>query len=110
MTANEVRLRNQVGRANRLLAEAQMRGGHCARLLRVVYEVALDVQVSFFTDDLDRVFVRADRAVRAQSVEHRAHRLCILNRELRIEFEAGVCDVVLDADSEMVLRRMLAKL
>ena len=47
-----------------------MRNGHCARLLGVVNEVTLGVIFSILADDLDGVLVRADRAIRPQTIEH----------------------------------------
>ena len=61
----------------------------------------------FFADDLDRVLVRADRAVGAKAVEQRAHDVVRLRSKIRIEGEAAVRDIVLDADGEMVLWRGL---
>ena len=57
VAADEARLRDEVGRLDRLRAEAQVRDRLRARLLRVVDEVALRVQV-LLAEDLDRVLVR----------------------------------------------------
>jgi hypothetical protein len=54
-------------------AKAQVRDGHGAGFLRVVYEEALGVVVGFFTDDLDRVLVGANGTVGAEAVEHAAY-------------------------------------
>jgi len=62
---HEVRLGAEVGAADELRAEAQMRNRDRAGFLRVVHEVALREVVGVFADDFDRVLVRADRAVRA---------------------------------------------
>ena len=72
MAGHEARLLDEVRRADRARAEAQVRHRDGARLLRVVDEVALRVGVRLLADDLDRVLVRADRAVRAEPEEHGA--------------------------------------
>src|SRR4029077_8583709 len=74
MTAAEARLLPKVRRRGRLRPEPQVRHGLRARLLRVVDEVPLRVQVLLGAEDLDRVLVRADRAVRAEAEEDRADR------------------------------------
>jgi hypothetical protein len=64
---------DQVGGADRLGAEAQVRGGHGAGLLGVVDEVALGVVFGVFgADDLDGVLVGAHGAVGAEAVEEGA--------------------------------------
>ena len=64
---------DQVRRADGLGAKAQVRDGDRAGFLRVVDEVTLGVVFGFFADDLDRVLVRANRAIRAQAEEHALH-------------------------------------
>ncbi len=70
MAGDEVRTLDQIRRPDRLRAEAQVRHGDRARLLRVVDEVALHVGLVVLADDLDAVLVRADRPVGAKAVEH----------------------------------------
>ena len=53
MAGDEGRASDEVGRADRLRAETQMRDGDGAGLLRVVDEVALRPQIRFVADDLD---------------------------------------------------------
>ena len=72
MARDEIRAGDQIGRADRLRAEAQMRHRHRAGLLRVIDEIALRVIVRLLADDLDGIFVRADRAVGTEAVEQRA--------------------------------------
>ena len=71
VAGDEVGLLDEVGGADGLGPEAQVRHGDRARLLGVVHEVALGEQVGALADDLDRCLVRADGAVRAESEEHR---------------------------------------
>src|SRR5262249_59332457 len=75
MAADEARLRDEIGGPDRLRPEAQVRDRLRAGLLGVVDEVALRVQTLLVAEDLDRVLVRADRAVGAEPEEDRAHRL-----------------------------------
>ena len=67
----EVGALHLVGGADRPRPEAQVRHRGGARLLGVVDEVALAVQVGAVADDLDRRLVGADRAVGTQPVEQR---------------------------------------
>ena len=103
----EICVRDQVAGVQRLRSEAQMRNGDGAGLLRIVNEVALRVVVGFLADNLDGVLVRADRAVRAQAVEQRAHRAGHFARKRGVVFQAGVAYIVQDADGEMILRLRL---
>ena len=97
-------LRDQVRRADRLRAEAQVRDRHRAGLLRVVDEIALGVVVGLVADDLDRVLVGADRAVGAQAVEHGAdHVVRSRCRTSGRQSRLSVGHIVVDADGEMVL-------
>ena len=107
MAADEVGLvvADQVGGMNRLGREAQVRDGHRTGLFRVVDEIALAVELGFLAHDLDGVLVGAHRAVRAQAVEHAAHHaLAGIGAEIRVPLQAGVGEVVDDADGEMILR------
>ena len=104
MAGDELRLVYQIGSADRLGTKAQVRDGGSAGFLRVVNEVALRPVLGLFADDLDRVLVRADRAICAQTPEYTAHRLGGFDVESRVVFQAGVSDVVIDADCEVVLR------
>ncbi len=109
MAGDEARPLDQVGGADRARAEAQMRDGDRAGLLRVVDEVALRVQAGLLGDDLDRVLVRADGPVRAEAVEDGADDVVRLGRE-RGDVEAGAGDVVVDADREVRARLRLIEL
>ena len=104
VAGDEVRLRNQVAGVNRLRSEAQVRDRHRAGFLRIVNKISLPVVVGVFADDLDGILVRAHRAVRAQAIKQRAHHAVGFGRERRIVVEAGVVDVVLNADGEMIFR------
>ncbi len=75
VAADEVGRGDQIRRVNGPRTKAQMRGGQRAGLLGVIDEVALRVIGRLFADDLDRVLVRADRAVGTEAVEHRAHHI-----------------------------------
>ena len=111
MAGDEAGAIDQVGRADRTRARAQVRDRDRAGLLRVVDEVALHVEVGLLADDLDRVLVGADRAVGAEAVEHRRRRRRPARcRTTRSHGERRVRHVVDDADGEVVLRRVLREL
>src|SRR6516162_11077696 len=103
MARDEIRLADQVGRANRFRPEAYMRDGDSSGLLRVVYEVALGVVVRSLPDNFDGVLVRSHRSVGSQPVEQCANRARVLGRKLRIVSEARMRDIVDDANREMIL-------
>ena len=109
VAADEARLLHEVGRPDRLRPEAEVRDRLRAGLLRVVDEVALRVQ-ALVPEDLDRVLVRADRPVRAQAEEDRAHRLGRLDVQRRVVVQARPGDVVLDADREPASRPLSRQL
>ena len=96
----EAGLLHQVGRADRLRSEPQVRYGLRARLLRVVDEVPLRVQVPLGAEDLDRVLVRADRAVRTEAEEDRADGAGRLDVQGPVIWQAQAGHVVDDADRE----------
>ena len=85
-----------------LLAEPEMGNRHAAGLLGVVLEVALAVHVGVVGDDLDRVLVRPDRAVRAVAPELAADRAGEFGVQDRADRDRKVGDVVLDPDGEAV--------
>ena len=96
---------NQVSALDRLRAKAQVRHSHGAGLLRVVNEITLRVIRRLFADDLDRVLVRADRAVGAQTPEQCAHlvlRISVVKFGSKGQAVEG--DIIDDADGEMILR------
>src|SRR3989304_571291 len=94
---------NEIRRADGLRPEAQVRYRHCAGLLRVVIEIALREVVGLFADDLDRVLVRADRAISTETEEHATHGIFGLDYEGRVHIKAGVRDIVVDTNTEMIL-------
>ena len=109
MDADHVSRLDQVGRADLVGAEAQVRDGASAGLLRVEHEVPLDVLVGTVTDDLDRVLVGTDGAVRAEAEEHRGDR-GVRHGEVVVGLEREVRDVIHDADGETALRLFPAQL
>ena len=104
VAGHKVRRADQVRGADRVLAEAQVGLGQAARLLGVVDEIRLTVQIGGVADDLDRVLVRADRAVRAHAPELRAGLALGGGVDLVRQRQRGEGHVVHDADGEVVLR------
>ena len=112
MAGDEVGLAraDQVRRTYGVRPEPQVRGGHRTRLLRVVDEIPLRVEVGTLSDDLDAVLVGAHRPVGAEPEEHGADHVVRLRRERVVDLERGVRDVIDDADREVVLRPILREL
>src|SRR5262245_20364403 len=110
MTRHEAGAGDQIARVDWLGAEAQVRHSGRAGLLRVVNKVALRVKVRALTNDLDGVLVGPHRAVRAQSIKQSAYRLRRLGREVGIVVQAGVGNVVLDTNREMVFAGLFLEL
>ena len=98
VAGHEAGAADEVGRAQRARAEAQVRDGHRARLLGVVDEVALGEVRRLLGDDLDRVLVGADGTV---GTEHRAHDVGRFDVERRLHRQRQVGDVVVDPDGEV---------
>ena len=101
MAADEARLPDQVARAQGSRAEAQVRDGHRAGLLRIVDEVSLRVVAGPLADDLDRVLVGSDGAVGAKAEEDRPHHVAGLDVELAVVVEGKMGHVVDDAHGEV---------
>ena len=60
---------DQIAGANAIGTKTQVRDGDCTGFFRVVNKVPLSVKVGAVANNLDAVFVGADRAVRAQAIE-----------------------------------------
>src|SRR5580700_7524908 len=93
----------QIAGSNRLRPESQVRNGDRTGLLRVIDEISLRVIVGILTDYLDRILIRAHGAVRAQAVEHGPDNVVGLGGERRVISQAGMADVVVDPDGEVIL-------
>jgi hypothetical protein len=101
MTTDEVCARNEVGAGDIATPEAKMRGCDCARLFRVVDEVALRLEVRFVAHDFRGVLARANGAVGTETIEDGL--VEIVGRGIRVfvHFEGLVRDVVDDADRKV---------
>ena len=64
-----MRIGDEIGRAYRSFAEAQVRARVAARFFAVVGEIRLRVKIGFIADDFDGIFIRAHGAVRAQAIK-----------------------------------------
>ena len=100
---DKVRRADQVRCVNGARPKAQVRDRHRAGFPRVVVEKALRVIFGVFADDADRVVVGAHRAIRAQAVKQRAHRVFALGREIWIIGQARVRHVVVNANGKVIL-------
>ena len=102
VAGNEVRRVDKVFALNGGLAEAQVRNGDAARFLGIVEEISLRVHIGMIADDLDRVFVRAHRAVRSETVEFARGGAFGRGVVLFREIERGVRHVLVNTDGEVV--------
>ena len=104
MAGDEVGVVDEVGGADRLGTEAQVRDGDGPGLLGVVDEVALGVEVGLLADDLDRRLVRPDGAIGAEPEEHGLH---LAGRpgvaDGAVGFQRQARHVVVDAHGEVRL-------
>ena len=105
VAGDEACLGDEVGRFDRLRPEAQVRNRLGAGLVRIVDEVTLGIAAGILGDDLDAVLVGADGSIGAKAVEDGASDARGFDRERRIDGEAGVRQVVVDAEGESVPRR-----
>ena len=81
VAADELRVAHKVRGADCVGAEAQVRYGYAAALLRVVNKIRLREVGGFVADNLNRVLVGADSAVGAEPVEYRAKNAGIVELE-----------------------------
>ncbi len=110
MTADKVGVvfTNQISGTDRIWAEAQMRNRNCAGFFRVIDEITLSELFGRFADNFNGVFIGAYRAVTTQTVKHGLNRLvqCI-GAITRIPIQAGMSNIIMDADGEMIFRLRL---
>ncbi len=79
-----------------------MRDGLRAGFMGVVDEIALGVEAGILGDDFDAVFIGADRAIGAEPEEDGAGDFGGFDGEIGIDGEAGMAEIVIDADRELV--------
>ena len=103
VACHEIGRGNKIGRRNGVVAEAQVRRGVTARLLRVVREVCLTVLVGRTADYLDRVLVGTHRSVGAQTEEESLERTALGHRYLCADGDRVHRNVVDDTNREVVL-------
>src|SRR5579875_4009455 len=77
-----------------------MRNGLCTGLVRVIDKVSLSIKTRVFSDDLHAVFICADGAVGAETVEDGFGHPVRFYREARIADQTQAAHVVVDAHSE----------
>ena len=91
---------DEVGRADGLVAEAEVGNGDRTRLFGIVDEIALREDALALADDLDGIFVRSDRAVAAEAVKYGARDARGLDVERVVPRQREMGDIVVDADGE----------
>ena len=110
VAGDEIRLMDQIGRLDRPRPEAQMRHRLRAGLVAVIDEIALRTKPRLLGQDLDRVLVRAHRAIGAKAEKDRANNVFGLGVEIRIDGQAGEADIIGDADRKALFRGVLRQL
>ena len=104
MTGHQIGLLNQIGGADRIRPEPQMRDRGRSGLLGVIDEISLGIETGHLTEDLHRCLVGADRAIATEREEHRlSGALPIGTRTIGgvgLIVKARARDIVDDADGE----------
>ncbi len=106
VAGDEIRLVHEIGGMDRFGPEPEVRHRYRPRLARIVGKVPLGVVGRILPDDLDRILVGTDGAVRPQPVEEAA-RDVPLDAEIGVVIDRVAGDVVVDPDAEIVLRGLL---
>jgi len=104
VASDKVGFVNQVRSVDDMVRETQMRSRHRAGFFGVIHKVSLTVDTVFAGDDLDRVFVRADRAVRAQTEEDRAFNVFVFDIKGIVNVQRQVRHVIGHTDGETGFR------
>ena len=104
MARDEGSLVDQVRSIDDVVCETQVRRRHRAGLFGVIHEVCLTVGTVAARNDLDRVFVRADRTVRAQTEEDGALDVGVFNIKAVVNVQRQVRHVIGNADRKAGLR------
>ena len=81
MTPHKIRFRDEVGRPHWPRSKPQVRDRHRSGFFGIVNKIGLSIVVRILSDDLDRVFVGADRTVRTESIKNSPKDVFWLDRE-----------------------------
>ena len=103
MASYEVRCSHQVSAADRIVAEAEVRAGESARLLRVVGEVSLAIFVGVVTDNLHGVLVCTYGTVGSEAIELGLEHTLAAESYFFFLRERSESYVIDDAEGEFVL-------
>jgi len=87
---------------DRLGPKTQVRDRLRARLFRIVNKVSLTVEIGVLTNNLDAVFVCADRAIGTKPEKYRARDLGALYFKRLVLFETGMGNIVMDTNCEVI--------
>ena len=104
VAGDEVRAAHIIGRADGVLAEAQVALGDTKGLLGVILKVRLTVHICRLTDDLDGVLVGAHGTVGAQTPELAGDGALRFGQQRRAHGQGQMSHIVHDADGKVVLR------
>ena len=103
VAGDEIRLADEIGGFDRLLAEAQVGNRHAARLFGVIGEIALRIHIGMVADNLDGVFVRTDGAIRAQAPEFAGTGAPRGGVQVFLDLQGEMGHIVVDTDGEALL-------
>ena len=109
MDGNQVRFVNEIGAVDRVRPKTQMRNGERARLFGIIDKVALGIIVGLFADNLNRILVGADCAIRTQAPENRTYRFVGFDIKVVVILQMGVADIINNANRKMILRMDLGQ-
>jgi len=111
VAGNKVSLtfRDEVGGADWVGSETQMRDSYSAGFLRVILKVTLSVVGGLVTNDLDRVLVGTNGTIRTKTKEDRLDDILWQNLKGRVVINAEIGDIVHDANSKSFLGLILGK-
>ena len=101
MNRHKTGFANQVRRSNRAGTKTKVRDCPRARFFRIIDKITLGVQVCALANDLDRILVRANCAVRTQPVKNGSHLIRWLEVKTCVIIEAGVRYIIVDANRKM---------
>ena len=108
MAGNKVGLIDIIRTFYRLIAKAKMRNRNAACFFGVILEVCLNVFVGIVADDLDGVFVGANRTVTAKTPELTFYRTFSCGVGCGLFFKRKMRDVIVDTDGKLSLGSSLA--
>ena len=104
MTSHEIGRIHQICRANRRIAETQVRTGETSRLFRIVGEIGLTIFIGIVTDNLYRVLVSTYRTIGSQTIKFSLEDTFATQCQFFFRRKRRESDIIDNTDSKVVLR------